>query len=419
VTHQALQALVAQHYRGLEGALDAMLAVFGSMSLAGRTKPLSLMFETASGYGKTAVVQMAFPLSNLTLERYVYRSDRFTPKAFVSHAATVARAKLSAVDLLPRVVNKVLLTKELAPIFRGREEDLKETFSTLISVLDGKGYVSDSGTHGHRGYPGPVLFNWIGATTPLPASTHRLMSQLGTRLLFYEVPAIAPSDDELLAYAQNDQASAAEQECQQAMNEFLLDFFATHPIQSVPAESIVFPGDRMRELVQWAQFTAAGRAEVTFERDGSNWAPVGAMPPEGPWKLVNYLKDLARGRALIHGRSEIDACDLGLIGHVAISSIPGYLRPIVRKLRDAASVDTATAESLCRVSAPTARNYLKQLELLGIVKVAKGSPEDNQPDAAELAPPYRWLRGTLKSKCGVKGGRGRKRGRPVLNTGDV
>lgn len=392
MTVRDVHALVAKHYRGLEGSLDALLAVFGSMALAGRTRPLSVIFETPSGYGKTAVVQMAFPLPALGLERYVYRTDKFTPKAFVSHAANVSRPKLSAIDLLPKIRNKVLLTKELAPIFRGREEELTDNFSTLISVLDGKGLTSDSGTHGQRGYQGPMLFNWIGATTPLPASTHRLMSQLGTRLLFYEVPAIAPTEAELLEYAQRDKADNAEIECQRAVNEFLVEFFKAHPVASVPADSITIDVERMRELVRWARFLATARAEIRSEKSGTNWDAVAAMQPEGPWKIVNYFKDIARGRALIHSRSDVDLADLDLIGHIAVSSIPGHLRPIVAKLRDADQVDTSAAISLCRVSDPTARRYLRELELLEIVKVTRGGPQTFQPDAAVLAPGYCWLK---------------------------
>jgi len=382
---------VARHYPGLEKALDGLLSVFGSMALGGRTKPLSLIFETVSGYGKTAVVQMAFPLQGRGLDQFVYRSDKFTPKSFVSHAANVKRTTLSSVDLLPRLSNKVLLTKELAPIFRGREDDLRENFSTLISVLDGKGFTSDSGTHGRRGYQQPILFNWIGATTPLPASTHRLMSQLGTRLLFYEVAAVAPTEDELVAYAQRDEAEAAEKESQRAVNGLLLAMFQAHPVNSVAPNSIGIADHLMRDLVRWAQFLVAARAEMHFEKDISNWEPVAAMPPEGPWKVVNYFKDLARGRAIVHDRTEVDSADIGLLGHVAVSSMPGHLRPVVRKLREVSQIATPAVEGLCRVTAPTARSYLKQLDLLGIVQVTKGSPSSNQPDTAEFTPLYRWL----------------------------
>jgi hypothetical protein len=277
-------ATVQRHYPGLTGAVDACLAVFGSMGLAGRTKPLSLMFEAGSGLGKTAVLQMVFPEPDTPLTKHVYRSDKFTPKSFVTHAANVSIQALAAMDLLPKLEGKVLVTKELAPIFRGREQDLQENFSILISVLDGKGFTSDTGMRGQRGYDRPIMFNWIGATTPLPMETHRLMSQLGTRLLFYEIDVAAPTEDELVAYAKKGGADTAERECRKSVTDFLASFFEEHPVGSVPMESIEVPELLLRELVRWAGFLVAARAEVRRERVDSNDLPVAAMTPEGAHK---------------------------------------------------------------------------------------------------------------------------------------
>ena len=69
-------------------------------------------------------------------------------------------------DSLPQLANKVLVTKELTPIFRGREDELKENFATLTAVLDGKGFTSNSGVQRKRGYEQSIVFNWLGATTP-------------------------------------------------------------------------------------------------------------------------------------------------------------------------------------------------------------------------------------------------------------
>jgi hypothetical protein len=182
-----LLGLVQKHYPQLALTLRACLAVCATMALADRKRPLSLILEMPSGYGKTTTIGWLFPLPGRGTEEYFYRSDNFTAKAFVSHAGQTSKA-LGDIDLLPRITNRVLLTKELAPIFRGRTEELESRFSILIGVLDGMGLVSDGGMQGQRGYAGQYIFNWIGAATPVPRATHRLMSQLGTRLLFWEVP---------------------------------------------------------------------------------------------------------------------------------------------------------------------------------------------------------------------------------------
>jgi hypothetical protein len=96
---------------------------------------------------------------------------------------------MNQVDLLPKLKDKVLLTKELAPLFRGSDDELRANFATLTAVLDGKGHVSASGVHGTRGYDGRIVFNWLGGTTPIPARTDVIMGQMGNRLLRYEIRA--------------------------------------------------------------------------------------------------------------------------------------------------------------------------------------------------------------------------------------
>jgi len=379
-------------YPGLGPTVRACLAVCAAMSLRGRARPLSLILEGVSGLGKTAVVQMFMPRANPELKKWIYRSDDFTAKSFVSHAANVKKEDLEQIDLLPKLRNRVLLTKELAPIFHGNEEKLIERFAMLISILDGEGFTSDSGMRGRRGYEEPIMFNWIGATTPLPARTHRMMSQLGTRFLFYEVPTLELTDEELLEYARDGKSDEGARRCNAAINHFLCDFFKLHPVGSVDPQLITFPEALLCEVTRWARLLVKGRAQINRENDFSGSVPVSAAPAEGPWRVVDYFKDLALGNALIDGRTEVIDLDLELVAYVAISSLPGHLRPVVRRLRTVESVSSSDCEGLCRVSRPTARKRLRELELLGIVERISGCPETNQPDSVRLAEQFAWLR---------------------------
>jgi hypothetical protein len=120
----------------------------------------------------------------------------------------------------------------------------------------------------------------------------------------------------------------------------------------------------LKRLVRWATLLVAGRAEIKYEKDYNGWDPVSAAQPEGAWKVIDHFKDLARGHALIDGRKKIKEADLELIAHVAISALPGQIRPVIRRLRDADCVTSSECEALCGVSRPTARNRLRELELL-------------------------------------------------------
>jgi hypothetical protein len=133
--------------------LGATLAVSAIRCLRDTRQPVALIGIGLPGVGKTE------PLSFLTpygeddeLAEHFYRSDGFTPAAFVSHLASKSTAALDEIDLLPRIRDRTLLTPALAPLFRSRGSGLQQRTSVLASVLDGHGHVSDSGAHGRRGH---------------------------------------------------------------------------------------------------------------------------------------------------------------------------------------------------------------------------------------------------------------------------
>src|SRR5258708_9607626 len=178
------------------------IAVAAAVSIDQRANPLVVIFEGGSGRGKSFVINLIEPDRDATQERLI-RLDSFTPKCFVSHAANRKAEALAKIDLLPKLKDKTLLVKELAPIFRGREDALRENFAILTSVLDGRGLLSATGTHGTRGYEGQYVFNWVGGTTPIPPETDRIMSQLGNRMFRYEIVAIDHPEEDLIDFAEN------------------------------------------------------------------------------------------------------------------------------------------------------------------------------------------------------------------------
>jgi hypothetical protein len=396
--------IINKYYPNLLDAVHASLSVIATLALKDRTKPLSVIFEAPSGLGKTAVLKMLFPPPvtdkssdelkrlNKEIREYVYRSDKFTPKSFVSHAANIKTKDLEKMDMLPRIVNKVLVTKELAPIFRGREDELKENFSILISVLDGQGFTSDSGMRGRRGYEGKYIFNWLGATTPLPISTHKIMSQLGTRLLFFEVDVLAPTEEQLIAYAERNDIGQAEEECRKAVNEFIINFFKLNPIGNINSKDILIHIEQLRKIVKWAEFLVKARSEIKYDAEYGYDDPIGSEESEGAWKVVDYFKELAIGHALIHGRKEVDESDINLVAHVAISSVPVQLRSVIKLLRTTDSLTSSEGAKLCKCSPPTIRKRFKELDVLGIVELDKGSSKTNEPNSIKLLDVYSWLR---------------------------
>jgi len=265
--------------------------------------------------------------------------------------------------------------------------------------------MSDSGVHGQRGYGCDVVFNWLGATTPLPAKTHRMMYQLGTRLLFFETPSQQPTEEELTAYAERDDSANAECECQAVVNAFAIDFFTRHPVGSVEPKSVVVSKEMARSLTRYATLLSYGRREVRYSDGDWGSEPTVASEPEGPYKIVNYFKELARAHALIHGRNVVTDADLDMVASIAVSSIPKHLRHIVRELQRNGSVTSSHYAKLRAICAPTARCHLEELALTEIGVLKKGTPATNEPDTLTLAPSFSWLyRAPLNTKCSACAG---------------
>ncbi len=187
-----------------EGVLQMVKAGFATIATLALEiyQPTSLIYVGPSGSAKTLVCTLLTPDGkHEELKEWIIRVDKFTPASFVTHASNVKKEKLKDIDLLPKIKDRCLITKELAPLFRGKETDLQDNFSILITVLDGKGLVSTSGVQGTRGYDGDISFSWLGATTPLSNRVHKLMAQLGTRLVFYNTDGEEKTIDELLEFA--------------------------------------------------------------------------------------------------------------------------------------------------------------------------------------------------------------------------
>jgi hypothetical protein len=98
--------------------------------------------------------------------------------------------------MLPKIKNKLLLTPELSPTFSKKDEELIDILGIMTRVLDGHGYESDTGAHGHRGYNEPMMFVWVGAAVDIPYKVHRYLGTLGPKLYFLRLPNNPQSEED-------------------------------------------------------------------------------------------------------------------------------------------------------------------------------------------------------------------------------
>jgi hypothetical protein len=387
VSWSDVEKAVLQHYRPeLARSIKAALGVMAALSLKGRDHCLVLVFEGGSGRGKSVIVRSIMPQGSETAA-FLKRVDDFTPASFVSHASNKSSDDLASIDLLPQLKDKVMLTKELAPLFQDDEKELRQNFARLTSVLDGDGYTTYSGVHGERGYTGRYIFNWLGATTPIPDRTHNVMAQLGNRILFYEVAGEEPSEEELVDFAKNYGGVDAVEDCRKAVGAFVEGYFRRHATNSVEANSIEISSERHLEIIRYAKLIAAGRVVVT---DLAGEAQAGLA--EGPHRVILLLQTLARGLALLEGRSEVSSDDLEIIRHVALSTIPQRRRELLRALlAKGGRLTSVEVETALDVSRPTALSRMKELGATEICRFSPGNPATSIPAEIALEDDWQWL----------------------------
>ena len=337
-----------------------------------RTHCLVLVFEGPASSGKSIVISSLDPPKNGPAEQFLYRSDDFTPASFVSHASDKSERELEKIDLLPRIVGRCLLVKELAPLFQADEHRLRDNFAKLTSILDGKGHSSDSGSHGKRSVIGDMTFNWVGATTRIPPRTYDLMGQMGSRLLMYEFPDVNVEEDAVVRFLGNYKPAQAERECHEVCIGFILDHFQRLPVGSIEEETIVIPEDPyLRDIARCSLMVSYGRRlELGLK--------------EGPWRLGLLLRMLAQGSAIIDGRYVVNDTDVSIIKHVAISTLPYDRRQVVRSL-----CSTGIAH---RSETSTANNCFPYMHLADVVQTRLAKWKDTRNTQIVLEDKWQWMR---------------------------
>jgi hypothetical protein len=372
------------------------LSVAATLLLADQQNPVALNLEGVPSSQKTTLVDFFGSASEKC-----YRSDKFTPKSFVSHSASVSREKLAEVDLLPRIQHKLFLVPELAPLFGLRQEDLLESFSILTRVLDGQGLQTDSGVHGRRGHTGDYLFAWIGCTTPIPHNVWKTMGKLGSRFLFIEMPSEEHSDADLVRDVAGGSSYRERVElCQEAIADFLEALWMeSSGIRGVTWNRSSDPKDVLHRIAGFAKVLAKLRGTINVWREGKGGdeetynfsTPVIEMPH----RAMSLLYALARGHALVHGRRQLTSEDLPIVARAALESTPNDRRAVMRVLLAKDGIaSTKDVQDELQCSAPTGRAILETLEKLGLGKLSNPGPPE--PATITLAEPLRWLLEPLK-----------------------
>ncbi len=342
--------------------------------------PFGLIYVDVSSSGKTIVLNYFSSLSEL-----VYITDNITGASFVSQSASRSKKELEQeVDLLPKIKDKLLLVRDLAPLFSKREDELTDILGKLIRVMDGQGYKNNGGVHGSRGYEGSYNFMFLGASTPIRRKVWDSMNRLGSRLLTYNLDNPDKDINALVEQNIGDISFSCKQKrCQKITSKLIQELKVRGPVHWHREKE---DRELVKDIAMMSKLLANLRAIINEDK---------ISEPEKPDRLNSLLYNFARGHALACGRGSINPEDLYFVSKIVLSSavIPRVkiFKKLILKKGELTTTEVMEAVKCSRV---IAIRYMRDLEILNVVRIQNIEGKVGMPEKViKLTDEWDWFLG--------------------------
>jgi Mn-dependent DtxR family transcriptional regulator len=373
--------------------LKVCLAVKAQMLIEGITLPFFLIVIGRPSGSKTTILGCIEVLPDCI------KTYNITAKSFVSHVANTKKEDLEGkIDLLPRIKDKTLITPELGTMFSEREDKLLSTLGILTSILDGKGYRSESGVHGSRGYDDDHYFTWIGAIPNLSDHLLKTLGNLGPKIYFLDL---------------NDKELADEEEAQKILEAITGKNYAERLAEAQQQtkvcwnviESYVRQNGKIKwdegkndaktieKIVSCAILLSKLRVPIHYERSFfEKGVQMEVGNREFPSRAATSLINIARGHAVTYGRNYLMEDDLEVVFYVALSSaFKNRARGLRALLENGGEINTQQIMEQLKVSRQTALNIIRELVAVEIAEISSQTGTTKPISVLRLREYFRWM----------------------------
>jgi hypothetical protein len=390
--YNALYNTVKQNLPSIWLPLEFSLSIKCIINIAKITLPFAGIVLGAPSTLKTASLIM------LNKWPQTFYTDHFTSKSLVSHSTAVSKEELAEIDMLPRWKNKLVLLPELAPIFTAKDEDLTHLLGILTRVLDGQGYQSDSGAHGHRGYDEKIMFVLAGASVDIPYKVYKVLGYLGPKLYFLRLPKETRTEIQRLANLRQN-FGEKERRIQAALFDYL-KWLEIRPDMQIDSESglpkIEWDASKddeesLKKIIMLADLLGPLRGVAqTWETRGTQGSDYGYTIPiiEDPSRATTQLYNLAKGHALSQGRNYVAKDDLSIVVKTVLSTGPvervRILDILLVATSDGKYLTAAQLSTSLNISKPTALRTMTELTILELVDVQPALGTDDNEEHASV-----------------------------------
>ena len=354
--------------------------------------------------------------------------DDLTKSAFLSHYSTNSEEQLQHDDLIPKMKNKLTLTSEIAPIINTNEDDLRKILGVITRLIDGQGYNSHSGTHGHRSYP-PMMFTWIGAGIEIPTKMWTMLSQAGFKLYFFRPTFRKKTVSDLKRIATDDHIPEKKQHLEGTLLEYLKVFDAAPQTENIILDESGNPKIKwdttrdqdivincisnvanllasLRGIVYTSYSKSRESTKINNNEDDKNKEnhetkflqteqieyDIEKSATEDAARAVIQLKKLARGNAITQGRNYLIEEDAKLIITVGFSTTKiNRARLIDLLLKNYGELTTSQISKELEMSKPHALQSMQEFDALKIATISTISSYKQSERKIKLNDEYRWF----------------------------
>jgi len=337
--------------------IDFCLAVYISHRIPG--DPLWGIIIDASGGGKTELLRS---LRNRPDTEFL---SKLTEKTLVSGFRDPKHPNEDP-SLLPKLNEKVLIIKDLAPLLSMRREVRNSIVADLRDAYDG---FSDHG----RGNVGKVgyesRFSLITAATLAIERYDTVEQELGERFIKIRARGDGSRAKVRRAIGNIGADSPMRQDIEGAISGFL---------DSVQIGSPTIPDALQDRLVTLSDFTAKARSSVARDRNGD----LQYLPrPEVGTRLGKELGKLLLALAAFRGKVAPDESDFATVQRVAEDCLPPNRLLVINALRGKA-LRMADVERATGLPHKTTDRVLDDLRVLGVLERTQ-VPDETTPFAAD------------------------------------
>lgn len=369
--YKNLQKITNDSFKGLWESLEFELSVQKILNIKDCTLPFAGIILGPSGGNKTLGLEL------FRLSKNVFYTDSFSARSFVSHSTSVKREDLEKIDLLPRIKDRFFLTPELSPLFGKKDEELMDTLSIITRIVDGHGFESDTGAHGHRGYPEDIMFTWIGASVDITWRVHKCLGTLGPKLYFFRLSLIEKEDDEYVNQMENDDFNIKLPQVRDVLTDYL-EYFDRCPKSIIVNGLTKIQWDNSKDdkktskiILRLGKLLATLRALVTtYETEDTQGLGYGynLANKEDPQRAMTQLRNLARSHALSQGRNYLTLQDMPLLIKVVFSTASIERVRIFELLREYnGKLTTSQIAGSLNMSNNTAKRTMAEFIAIGLV----------------------------------------------------